>query len=362
MVTSWATTEKYKGAPGESWATKGGEGPTASYKEWSHGGVSTVDNPWGSTAKAVLLALRPKQWYKNLLVFVALLFSGRMGRASDWILSLEGFVLFCALSGSIYIINDVVDREKDRLHPKKRLRPIASGTLPVKAALALAAVLLVASGFLASGVTVALPGGQTSFSTGLNLTFFSVFVLYLLLAGAYNVYFKRVVIADAMVVSVGSVLRAIAGAVAINVPVSPWLVLCTFLLALFLALAKRRHEMVLLGEDAANHRAILGSYGNGMMDSLLGITTAVLIMSYTMYTFIGASTVYMMATIPFAIFGLFRYLYLVHQRNGGGEPELIFRDRATVANAILWLLTAVLVLYLSPRVDLALFPRGGMLP
>ncbi len=280
--------------------------------------------------KDILVSMRPKQWYKNLVIFIGIIFSINLLNLNLWIDVIAAFTIFCILSGSIYVLNDILDLEKDKNHPKKKNRPLASGRLKVSHALTSAIIL----------ICIALTGAYL-----LNLQFFMVSVAFFILMLVYSFFLKEIIIVDIMVISIGFVLRAMAGALAIGVYVSPWLIICAFLLALFLALGKRRHELVLLKENASNHRKILGEYSTEMLDQMINITTSALIMSYSLYTFFSGN-IYIMITIPFAFYGLFRYIFLVHARNMGGEPEMIFKDKGTVISIVLWVIVVVCVLYI----------------
>jgi len=274
--------------------------------------------------------MRPHQWYKNFVIFVGILFSLNLSNPNAWINTLSAFLIFCVLSGSVYITNDIIDREKDRMHPVKRNRPIASGQLKFSHAIIFAIIFIIAS---ITGAFI------------LNSAFGFISVSYFLLILFYSIYLKNIIIVDLLTISIGFVIRAIAGCLAIKVIVSPWLILCAFLLALFLALGKRRHELILLGDDASMHRKILEGYSINMLEQMTNITTSALIASYSIYTFY-TNSYYMMLTIPFAIYGLFRYLHLVHIKNFGGEPEMIFKDKPTLINLMLWGLLVVLILYI----------------
>lgn len=280
--------------------------------------------------KEILISMRPKQWYKNLVIFIGIVFSINLLNLNLWIDSISAFIIFCIISGSIYILNDIIDLEKDKNHPKKKKRPIASGLLKVSPALTCAIIL----------ICLALTGAYL-----LNLQFFMASVAFFILMLVYSVFLKEIIIVDIMVISVGFVLRAVAGALAIGVLVSPWLIICAFLLALFLALGKRRHELVLLKENASNHRKILGEYSTEMLDQMINITTSALIMSYSLYTFFSGN-IYIMITIPFAFYGLFRYIFLVHAKNMGGEPEMLFKDKGMIITIVLWVIIVIGVLYL----------------
>jgi 4-hydroxybenzoate polyprenyltransferase len=285
--------------------------------------------------------LRPRQWTKNLFVFAGLIFSqnllrpGHLGRVA------AAFGLFCLLSGCIYILNDLADLEQDRAHPVKRRRPLAAGQISPAAALAALAVLLPAC--LAGSWLLGEP-------------FFYVALAYLALQVAYNLVLKRVVILDVFTVAAGFVLRVVAGAAVIDVQVSHWLLLCTTLIALFLALAKRRHELALIGEEAAGHRQVLSQYSLYFLDQMMGVTTSATVLSYALYT-VAPETVAkfgtdaLVYTVPFVLYGVFRYLYLIHvdpdgRAGGGGSPEsALLNDRPLLVCLVLWVLAVWAVLY-----------------
>jgi len=281
--------------------------------------------------KELLITMRPHQWYKNLVLFVSIIFSLNIRNLQMWSIAILAFFVFCLISGGEYIINDIIDREKDRNHPKKQKRPIASGMLKLNHAL-LFAIILIIGGLIASYF--------------INIQFMILSISYILLILLYSLILKHIIIVDMLVISIGFVIRAIAGGVAINVFVSPWLIVCTFLVALFLAIAKRRHEVVLLGDEGKNHRKILSEYSTMVLDQMMSIATAALIISYSMYTFLS-NNYYMMLTIPFAIYGIFRYLLLVHLSNFGGEAEMLFKDRGMQICIALWGVTAIGVLYMG---------------
>jgi 4-hydroxybenzoate polyprenyltransferase len=284
----------------------------------------------------LLLSLRPGQWTKNLLVFAGLLFGQRLGDPRAVARALGAFVIFCALSGVVYLINDVLDRESDRRHPLKRARPIASGALPVATALAAAAIL---------------GGGALAASTALGSAFTLVAAAYLGLLVLYSASLKNIVIIDVLTIAIGFVLRAVAGAVAVDVQISRWLFICTILLALFIALAKRRHEIVLLAGAAPGHRAILKEYSPYLLDQMIAVVTASTLISYALYTtspdtVLKFGTSRLDLTIPFPLYGIFRYLYLVHQREGGGSPaDLLLTDRPLLVCVALWAFAVALIIY-----------------
>jgi 4-hydroxybenzoate polyprenyltransferase len=284
---------------------------------------------------AVLVSLRPRQWVKNLFVFAGLIFSQKLFTPALGA-ACAAFAIFCALSGAIYLINDVADRERDRLDPKKRLRPVAAGRLGPGAATATAAALILAS--LVAG-------------TLLPRAFLAAAVGYVGLLVAYSVWLKHIVIVDVLVVASGFVLRAVAGAVAIDVEMSGWLLICTILLALFLALGKRRYESLALGADAAAHRPILAEYSPALLDQMIAVVTASTVTAYALYTMSPETvakfrTHLLPATLPLVLYGIFRYLYLLYRRQLGGQPsELFLSDRPLLVNAVLWILGVLLIIY-----------------
>lgn len=278
--------------------------------------------------------MRPKQWTKNVLVFAGLLFTFDQGHSLASVArALLAFVVFCLLSGAVYIINDIADIEADRQHPKKRLRPLASGRLSIGAAKT-AAVLLPVFSLAGAGA--------------INLKFFAAALCYFAVALGYTFVFKHQVIVDILALAAGFVLRAVAGSFAVGVANSEWLLLCTTLLALFLGLAKRRGELAALGDDSPATRRILADYSLPMLDQMITIVASSCIMSYALYTFFsrtGQRRPYLMATLPFVIYGLFRYLYLVHRKGEGEAPEtVLLKDLPTLINVVLFILTAFVIL------------------
>lgn len=288
---------------------------------------------------AVVASLRPRQWVKNLFVFPGLVFAQKLftplvGRA------VATFVVFCALSGAVYVLNDVMDRDRDRLHPQKRRRPIASGRLPVGPALAVAA-----------GLFAAAVGASLALDRRLAL----VAAAYAALLALYSAWLKRIVIVDVIVVATGFVLRTVGGAVAIDVDISGWLLICTILMALLLALGKRRAEVLALGADAVRHRPVLADYSAGVLDQMIAVVTASTVTAYALYT-MSAETVakfqthLLPATLPFVLYGVFRYLYLLYHRQLGGNPsELFLNDVPLLVNTALWIIAVIAVVY-GPRV------------
>ncbi len=289
-----------------------------------------------SVPLGLVLALRPQQWTKNLLVFAGLLFAMKLFEPTSVILAVQAFAIFCALSSVVYLVNDILDRDTDRQHPTKRLRPIARGDLPV--AIAGAAALLIAGGALVGAFSLGWRFGLVSSA-------------YLALQSLYSLRLKHVVILDALTLAIGFVLRAVAGAVVLGVVISHWLLVCTILLALFMALAKRRHELVLLADGASGHRPILGEYSAYLLDQMIAVVTASTLIAYIFYTISPETeqkfgTTLLGLTIPFPLYGIFRYLYLVHRREGGGSPaDLLLNDRPLLACVTLWVLAVVLIIY-----------------
>lgn len=292
--------------------------------------------PRPSVAASLFWALRPAQWTKNLIVFAALIFGQRLFDADAALAAALAFAAFCGLSGAVYLVNDVRDRVADRQHPIKRRRPVASGALPV--AVAAWAAVVIAAGALAA-------------AAWLGVAFLLHAVAYLALQAAYSFGLKRQVILDVLSIAIGFVLRASAGGAAVGVPVSQWLLLCTILLALFLALAKRRHEITLLGDQALNHREILGEYTPYLVDQMMAVVTASTLMGYAFYavspeTAERFGTPWLGLTIPFPLYGIFRYLYLVHRRSQGGSPtELLLADRPLLLCVALWGVAVVGIIY-----------------
>ena len=279
---------------------------------------------------AWLAALRPRQWTKNLLVFAGIIFAGELGDPRRLLQALCAFVVYCAASSAAYLLNDVRDVEHDRLHPIKRNRPIAGGLVSAHAALVAAALLAVLAFALAAVL------GRWSVA---------VLCVFVVLQLGYSLGLKHVVLIDVMTIAGLFVVRAVAGAVAVHVHISPWLLLCTGMLALFLALAKRRGELVLVGASHTPGRPVLEGYSLELVDQLVTIVAASTVISYALYTFTARSGDRMMATIPFVIFGVFRYLLLIHREDAGEEPEhVLLADRPILACVALWALTSALLL------------------
>ncbi len=285
--------------------------------------------------RALVKTMRPKQWVKNVFVFAGIFFDGRVFDVSRLLKSFAAFVIFCLISGAIYLINDLADMERDRMHPAKRNRPLASGALkPIVAQVAAALI-----------IGVGLP---CSFLLGIE--FGAIIVIYTAVMILYSFVLKNIVIIDVMVVAAGFVLRVMGGAAVVQVTrFSPWLYVCTTLLALFIAINRRRHELVLLAENAENHRAILQEYSLAFLDELTSLVTATALIAYSFYTFSAPNLPAnhtMMLTIPFVMYGIFRYLYLVRAKNLGGAPEdIVLGDRPLLITLLLWGLMSGIVIY-----------------
>jgi len=284
---------------------------------------------------ALVVSLRPRQWVKNLFLFAGVVFGQKLLTPSLFT-ALGAFFIFCGLSGAVYLLNDVADREQDRLHPEKRNRPVAAGRLPAGVAV-IAAVVLIVVGL-----------GASVFISG---RFALAALAYVVLLSAYSAWLKHLVIVDVLVVAIGFVLRAVAGALAVQVAISGWLLICTILLALFLALGKRRHEVISLESEAVRHRAILAEYSAALLDQMIAVVTASTVTAYALYTMSPETvakfhTALLPATLPFVLYGVFRYLYLLYQRKIGGNPsDAVLHDRALLLNTLLWMASVLLIIY-----------------
>ncbi len=289
-----------------------------------------------ATAANLLIALRPKQWAKNGVVFAGLVFADKMLDPALVGRTAMAALLFCAVSGAVYLINDMKDLDRDRLHPVKRNRPLASGRLRVSDARVAAALLL---------------GLSVPVSWMLCPPFGLLVVAYFAMQVAYSFHLKNLVILDILVISAGFVMRAVAGSLVVEVPISPWLYVCTSLLSLFLGFGKRRQELAMLDRAAAGHRKILEEYSAPLLDHLINITASSTLVGYSLYCFFSETshkTPYMMLTIPFVLYAVFRYLYLIHGRGQGDTPEeILFKDRPLLATIALWGMTAVVILYFT---------------
>jgi 4-hydroxybenzoate polyprenyltransferase len=288
------------------------------------------------TAIEILKSFRPQQWIKNLFIFAPLIFSRNILNGPLLLKTVEAFVAFCLVTSAHYIFNDLRDIDEDRRHPVKSLRPLASGRLKKRPAV----VALVVIGAAGLGLAVSI-----------NLPFALIAFTYLVLQTAYSMWLKHVVILDVFVIAAGFLIRVVAGGLAVRVEISSWLLICTTLLALFLAMGKRRYELVLLDKDATSHRPILREYNTYLLDQMISVVTASTLVAYCLYT-ISAETVAkfgtrnLIFTVPFVLYGIFRYLYLIHQKAEGGTPEaLIIRDKPLLLDIFLWVATAALILH-----------------
>jgi 4-hydroxybenzoate polyprenyltransferase len=285
---------------------------------------------------AFLASLRPRQWTKNLLVFAGLVFSRSLFDVYNLLRSVALFAAFCLLSGAVYIVNDLRDRENDRNHPEKMKRPIASGRLKPGPAI-----------FGALFITLAGLGVSWYLDWRVGL----VGLGYFLMQVAYSFTLKHVVVVDVMTVAAGFALRAVAGTTVVGVMISPWLFICTILLALFVAIAKRRHELISLGDGGVSHRSVLGKYSETLLDQMISVATSAAVITYCLYT-ISPETVAkfkthnLILTVPFVLYGVYRYLYLVHRKELGGAPErLLLSDLPLLLSVLFWMASVVVVLY-----------------
>ena len=286
---------------------------------------------------AVWESLRPKQWTKNLFIFAGILFSQNIFKLPLLFKVISACLIFCVISGLVYILNDLTDLEKDKIHPTKSRRPLASGRLKVSYAISVLVIF-------------------TPFSLGiayyLNLSFFLTALTYFLLQVAYSFFLKRIVILDVFTIAFGFVLRVVAGAIVISIEISPWLLICTILLSLFLGLSKRRHEVVTLGEKSQIYRKILQEYSPCLLDQMISVVTSATVIAYALYTMSEETikkfgTKNLVFTVPFVLYGIFRYLYLIHQKDLGGHPEdIIITDKPLMFNILLWVITASVILYI----------------
>lgn len=288
------------------------------------------------TVLLLLQSMRPRQWTKNLIVFTPLIFGGHLTASTASLRAVAAFASFSLISGAVYLLNDIVDLKRDRLHERKRLRPITAGDLPVNTA-----------GVFAGLFSIFAAGTAFLLGPGFGLAALGFLALQVL----YSLWLKNEVLLDVMSISAGFVIRAFAGAVVIGVAGSPWLYLCAALLALFLGLAKRRHELLALEADAHEHRFSLKHYSAPLIDSMLSAITASTIVAYSLYTFFsptGESQGLLMLTVPFVVYGLFRYLYLIHQKNLGGSPEeILLTDGPLIISILLWLCAAIVIINLT---------------
>jgi len=288
----------------------------------------------------LIIGMRPKQWTKNLLLFAGVIFTHNLSQMHRVIDAVSAFVIFCGLSGVIYLYNDLLDVESDRQHPLKCKRPIASGQLPISLAWAAAVILSVVC---------------IVWAFFLNLKFGGYAVIYFVLMIFYSMVLKHVVILDLLVVAIGFVLRALAGVRAIELPgerlpVTPWFITCILFLALFIVICKRRHELMLLADSASSHRPVLEHYSPAFLDQMVSVATTASVLSYALYVVLGAPPTpkrdLMIMTLPFVLYGIFRYLYLVYKRDEGGSPEnMLLRDVPMLVNVGCWAVVIVLIFY-----------------
>jgi 4-hydroxybenzoate polyprenyltransferase len=297
--------------------------------------------------------MRPRQWTKNLALFVGLVFAQQLFTLRSFERALVAFAVFCLASSSIYIFNDLLDLERDRQHPTKSKRPLAKGDISISWAIATIVILLLGcAGLIALIIFIPIQQPDMYASVGgANVLFILTVVTYLILMALYSLWLKHIVLLDVFIIASGFVLRILAGAVVIPVMISPWLYVVTILLSLFLALSKRRHELILLQGEASSHREILKEYSLPLLDQLITIVTAATVMAYSLYTFQGPTgDHHLMITIPVVLYGIFRYLYLVHMRMEGGSPEeVLLRDRHMLGTVVLCTALIILVLYGLPK-------------
>jgi 4-hydroxybenzoate polyprenyltransferase len=294
--------------------------------------IAVLDSP-RSRPRAALHASRPRQWSKNLLLFAGLLFAAKLGDTTRWLEAIAAFAAYCAASSAAYLVNDVRDAAHDRDHPVKRARPVASGELPARVAVGLAIALAV----VALAAATLLGPWSAAFMAA-----------FLGLQAAYTAGLKHVVLIDVLAIAGLFVLRASAGAEAVSVPISPWLLICTGLLALFLALAKRRAELVLVGAEETPGRPVLEGYSLALVDQLVSVVAASTVIAYSLYTFTARDSKAMMATVPFVVYGVFRYLLLLHRHDLGEEPEnVLLTDVPLILTIASWAATCAVILALT---------------
>jgi 4-hydroxybenzoate polyprenyltransferase len=312
--------------------------------------VATV--PTGTRALALLRLMRPQQWIKNLLVYLALIFARRVTDLPAVARVTIAFFAFCLAASAIYILNDLMDRERDRRHPRKRLRPLASDVVTPTQAITLMVACLVGAIILTVLLAARIPLAGDPFARwGGSAALFVLCVLgYIGVNVLYSLWLKHVVLLDIFLIAAGYVLRALAGAFVIPVPISPWFYLCITFGALFLALGKRRAELLLLSDDAYTHRRNLREYTLPLLDQLIMIVVTCTLISYSLYTFQGENASHdLMLTIPLVVFGLFRYLYLLYVKSAGDRPdELLWRDQQIFVTIALWFGLTLALLYLTP--------------
>jgi 4-hydroxybenzoate polyprenyltransferase len=315
--------------------------------------LNTIPTSFFSRVKALIVLMRPKQWTKNGAVFIGLVFAGQLFQVYPLIRAILAFITFCFVSSAIYVLNDLLDIEKDRQHPAKRFRPLASGRLPTSWAKgALVGLVLICCALTSVMFIVPSPLDIYGSLGGASALFALSILAYFVLMVFYSFRLKHVVLIDVFCIAAGFVLRIIAGTVAIPVVISPWLYLVTCFLSLFLGFAKRRHELVLLQGQAGNHRKILQEYSIPMLDQMITIVVSGTVMSYSLYTVEGPTGDHrLMVTVPFVLYGVFRYLYLVYIRMEGGSPdEILLRDRHMLVTVALCVITVISVIYVLPHI------------
>ncbi|NOU87921.1 decaprenyl-phosphate phosphoribosyltransferase [Paenibacillus sp. LMG 31460] len=294
--------------------------------------LSTAKHQQKNLFYLLLIQLRPRQWTKNVLILAALIFSINQVNVNMFYKSILAFFLFSIVSSCVYIVNDFMDREADSNHPTKRFRPMASGALNPFLAISVGLILLLVS---------------LSTSYFLNIRFGLILSLYFIINIAYSIKLKHVVIIDVMIVASGFVLRSIGGGFVIGVHLTPWFLICTMLLSLFLAISKRRHEFIIAQENKYVHRKVLKFYNKELLDQMNSIVTTTTIISYALFTFTSGRTIYLMWTIPFVIYGIFRYLYLIHVEGKGGSPDkLLFEDKSILVAIFFYAIVVITILYL----------------
>ncbi|ACA54045.1 decaprenyl-phosphate phosphoribosyltransferase [Clostridium botulinum] len=282
--------------------------------------------------KGIIALMRPKQWIKNFFVFAAIIFSGNLTNENILKNNIITFILFCLTSSTIYIFNDIVDLEKDKKHPEKKNRPLPSGRVSKSTAIIMNIVILFTVLFCSYKFV--------------DYKIMYIYLLYIVMNIFYCFKLKNVVILDVMVITFGFVLRMESGSLATKVSVSPWLFLCTILLSLFLALNKRKSEIITLKDKRGSHRKILEEYSVELIDNMLTIVTPSILISYCIYTFSSVQSKRMMYTIPFVLYGIFRYQYLMNNHNLGGKPEDVFgKDKPFLVNMVLWVISVVVIIY-----------------
>ncbi len=286
--------------------------------------------------KSLIKLIRPAQWLKNGILLAALIFAGEITDITKDILAFSGLGIFCLLSSAVYIFNDLIDCDKDKLHPIKKNRPLASGKISQQSAIIFMIVLMVAGLFAAWQI---------------RMEFLYIALVFVIFNMLYSIWLKNIVILDVMSVALSFVIRAYAGAIIIGVPASKWLLINTLLLSLFLSFGKRRHELLLLEHEAANHRRILEKYSPYLLDQMIGVVTASVVVMYMLYSFssevstkLGTENLFL--TIPFVVYGIFRYLYLIHKEEKGGSPtNILITDMPILVTVILWILIVIYILY-----------------